>query len=97
MAVEIKGQMTDFLYGVGINILELGLAEQEITQVEKVWDTEQSRQSQKQMQKRMKCSVYLETGRSEVCWEHMACRGEWQEILLEEHLGPKCQGLSVLC
>lgn len=96
MAVEIKGQMIDFLCGAGIEILELRLAEKEIIQVEKVWDTEQSRQSQKQMQ-RMKCPVHLESGRSEVWLEHMACRGEWQEMLLEEHLGPKCQGPSVLC
>lgn len=38
--MEIKGQMTDFLWGAGIEILELRLAEEEILQVEKVWNTE---------------------------------------------------------
>lgn len=60
--MEIKRQMTDVLWGPGIEILELRHAEGEILQVEKVVDTEQSRQSQKQMQRSLKCLVYVESG-----------------------------------
>lgn len=85
MAVEIKGRMVDFLCGAGIEILELRLAGQEIIQVEKVWDTEQSRQSQKQMQRRMKCLVHLEVGEVKCGWSiwHVEGNGRrcsWRNI-----------------
>lgn len=59
--METERQMIDFLSGAAIEILELRCAEGKILQVEKVLDTEQSRQSQKQMQRSMTCSVYLES------------------------------------
>lgn len=95
--MEIKRQMIDFLSGAVMETVELRLAEREILQVEKVLDAERFRHSQRRMQRSMKCLVIWRVGRSEVWPEHMACGGEWQEMLLEKQLGPKCQGPSMLC
>lgn len=87
--------MIDFLWGAGIETLELGRAEQEIIQMEKVWDTEQSRQGPKQMQRRMKCSVYLESGRSEVWLEHMAGRGNGRRRCWKSSWGQNVKNVKV--
>lgn len=54
--------MIEFLWGDGMEIFEFKLG-REILQVEKVVDREQSRHSQKQMQRSMKRLVYLESGK----------------------------------
>lgn len=61
--MEIKREMIDFLWGAGTERVELRRAEREILQVEKVLDTEQFRHSRRQMQRSMKCLVYLESGK----------------------------------
>lgn len=61
IATAIKRQSTDFTWEDGAVILELRLAEGGILQVQKMLDREQSRHSQRQMQRSMKCSVYLES------------------------------------
>ena len=94
--MEIKGQMADFLCGAGIETLKLRLAEGEILQVEKCGPQSNPGEPKANAEKNEVSGVLGEWGEGKCGWS-MWHAEQWQEMLLEEQLGPQCPGPSALC